>query len=446
MRRAWWSAVWMAAALATGCGSDGNANDGPPGPLAARARGYDTWHEAHHQPLYGATVEVRFTDDSLSEVLRYEGRGDSTIWTGTYLASQALRYSVTNDTQARANVLRIVETLHNHLKVTGRAGFIARYRAPADAPGVHPCDPGDENCHVVTEGPFAGDLWTGNTSRDQYTGWFFGMVLAYDFVDDEAMRQTIRDDVTEVIDAVARQKYLIVDVDGIKTTAGPEALPPFAINWHLVAYHVAGRQQDLDAVLAIAANRDLYELTTFSANNRYVQFYGNNLSHQNYFNAERLSRDLPEVHTLIQTNFRDQIHKSVHLAHNAFFELIHRSVENENDPALDAAILEDIGAFRDAPNRGYAVDPPKAPLDPYSVLLVALQTAIPELADIIGTARLQALEAYPVPYQCSTDFLWQRNPFVVECDPEDPALVNPGVDYLAAYWMARYQGLIGQRD
>ncbi|MBK7977684.1 MAG: hypothetical protein IPK07_32010 [Deltaproteobacteria bacterium] len=78
--------------------------------------------------------------------------------------------------------------------------------------------------------------------------------------------------------------------------------------------------------------------------------------------------------------------------------------------------------------------------------LVALQKLYPPLSDIIGTARLQALEAYPVPLQCSTDFLWQRNPYVVDCDAGSPALVNPGVDYLVAYWMARYQGLISARD
>ena len=167
MLRPRWPGMVLAATLAVGCGGDGGGSGGPAGPLTERARGYDSWHEAHHQPLYGATVEVRFTDESLTDVLQYEGRGDSTIWTGTYLGSQAYRYAVTGETQARANVIRIVDTLHNHLKVTGRPGFIARYRAPADAPGVAGCEPDDENCHVVTEGPFAGDLWTGNTSRDQ---------------------------------------------------------------------------------------------------------------------------------------------------------------------------------------------------------------------------------------------------------------------------------------
>ncbi len=432
--------------VAGGCGGASSSQSGPAGPLLVKARGYDSWHEAHHQPLYGATVEVLFTDDSLTDVLQYDGRGDSTIWTGTYLASQAFRYAVTAEDQAKANILKIADTLHNHLKVTGRPGFIARYRAPADGPGVTPCDPGDEDCHVVTDGPFAGDLWTGDTSRDQYTGWFMGLALAYDFLDDETMRLTIRDDVTEVIDAVARQGYLIVDVDGMKTGAGPEALPPFALTWHLIAYHVAGRQQDLDAATRIASNRTLYEIATISFNNRYVQYYGNNLSHENYLNAERLSRDFDDIHALVQSNFRDQIHKSVHLSHNAFFELIHRAVLADGDPEVDASILEDLAAFDDPPRRGYAVTPPKAAFDPWSVTLVALEQAIPALSDIIGTAHLQAESAYPVPEQCSTDFLWQRNPFVLQCDPEPSSKTNPGVDYLIAYWMARYQGLISARD
>ena len=429
--------------LTTGLVACGDDDSVAPGPLRLRADAYDAWHLANHQPHYGATVEVFFADESLAEPTRHGGAGDSTIWTGTYLGSQALRYAVTGEEQARQNVLRMADTLHHHLRATGKPGFIGRYRAPVGAVGVLPCGETDENCHVVESGEYAGDLWKGNTSRDQYTGWFFGMALAYEHVDDEAMRATIREDVIEVIDRVAADNYLIVDVDGIATTAGPEVLSPFAYTWHLIAYLVAGRDQDLEAAKQVAANRGFFELTSLAYFNRYSEYYGNNLAHTNSYSAARLSRrfELPEIDFFVQV-FENQIHPYVHLTHNAWFETIHQVVVDERIPEIEASIREDLAAFRDAPNRHEAVFPPDAPVDPASVFLELLQDNVDFLEDLTGNIDPQAQEAYPVPFQCSTDFLWQRNPFRFECGAGNLAHVDPGVDYLAAYWMARYHGFL----
>ena len=67
----------------------------------------------------------------------------------------------------------------------------------------------------------------------------------------------------------------------------------------------------------------------------------------------------------------------------------------------------------------------------------------PVLQQIMGDVQVQAAEAFPVQQQCSTDFLWQRNPFSIgPCGNDDPAAVEPGVDYIVAYWMASYHKFI----
>lgn len=72
-----------------------------------------------------------------------------------------------------------------------------------------------------------------------------------------------------------------------------------------------------------------------------------------------------------------------------------------------------------------------------------LQQQIPLLIELMGEIRPQALEAFPVDQQCTTDFLWQRSPFQIDaCGNDDPRYVNPGVDYLAAYWLAEYSKLV----
>jgi hypothetical protein len=68
-----------------------------------------------------------------------------------------------------------------------------------------------------------------------------------------------------------------------------------------------------------------------------------------------------------------------------------------------------------------------------------LEQQFPWLADLIGGIDPQALDAFPIPEQCSAGFAFQKNPFqFTECGVDDPTDVNPGVDYLIAYWLGSY--------
>jgi hypothetical protein len=42
------------------------------------------------------------------------------------------------------------------------------------------------------------------------------------------------------------------------------------------------------------------------------------------------------------------------------------------------------------------------------------------------------------------NYQWSRNPWELEKDPGDPALVESPEDYLLAYWMGRWWGFIGE--
>ncbi|MCL4234617.1 MAG: hypothetical protein KJ042_08870, partial [Deltaproteobacteria bacterium] len=65
--------------------------------------------------------------------------------------------------------------------------------------------------------------------------------------------------------------------------------------------------------------------------------------------------------------------------------------------------------------------------------------------ELMGEANVQADEAFPVDQQCSSGFMFQRNPFSVDaCGSDDPQIVNSGHDYLAAYWTAAYLGRLAK--
>jgi len=439
-------------------GPQGAAAKGQVGELRRKAIDHDLWLETWHLPAYGSHLHVTFKKDTgRTQVDYYHGHGDSCIWTGTYVAGQAFRYKATGDPQARANVIRSVGALSRHLHVTGRKGFIARYVGPASEPGhryeVQSCTEKND-CHLVSSGPYAGDFWKGNTSRDQYTGWFLGMAMAYDLVDDEAMRSQIAADVAEVLDRLIQDRWWIVDVDGIWTTKAPNVLPSQQMTWSLIGYHLTGEQRFLDvfAHWAHPGKRKQLRVGDIALFNRYAQHYGLNLAHENYFNLLRLSRRYadPETHAFLVDLFTSQIHSVVDLQHNPWYTAIYLAEGEVQDREVFLKhrdqLIEDLKDFRPAPKSQYAMTPPEAELDPLSVFLYNLQQELPWLKDLMGTVSIQAAEAYPVRYQCFSDFIFQRNMWAISCgDVEDnPDYVASGNDYLAPYWLAAAYGILDE--
>jgi len=431
-----------------------------PGPLRLKAEAYDAWHEAWHQPDYGGTITARFADDTHTLIDSLHDWGDSTMWTGTYLASQAFRYYVTRDPQARANVLRMVDTLSAHLHVTGTPGYIARYRGSQTGPiyrGDAWCDEQD-SCFSVEEGEFAGDFWWGSTSRDQYIGWFLGMTMACDLVDDEAMREKIRADVLEVVHTLLDNNWVIMAQDGNPTGTAPIVLASTQLAFSTMSHHITGDERIRTELkkLLLDIHRVSYEIADINFMNRYAQYFGNNLGHTSWYNTLRIGGAYFGEEDLgwMTDHFNNAQHSYMRLSHNAWFNGIYMSQggwepAEGTDPYLDQ-LLQDLGDFRDAPNVRYYLpdrDPDTYTVDPDSVALHDLFEQYPILKEIMGEVHVQALEAFPVPMQCTTDFLWQRNPFRIQaCGSDDPLTVYPGVDYLVAYWVSAYHRLLAKEN
>ncbi|MDP8223014.1 MAG: hypothetical protein P9L99_06625 [Candidatus Lernaella stagnicola] len=428
------------------------------GALRTKAEEYDQWHVDYHQPYYGGTIGVVFTDETRAEVAGYHDWGDSCEWTGLYLGSQAMRYHITGDPAVKATAVRIAEYLSGNLHVTETPGFIARYWAEQD-PLIYPSDawcddPAQSRCHHHETGPNAGRWWWGETSRDMYNGWMFGMTAAYDLVDDEDMREMIRDDVTTLFDTLLEQNWWILDEEHAPTDSAPHVEGPMRVAWILMAYHITGEARykaELQKWLRNDHHLTLHVLSiTFM--NRYAQYYGNCLSHELWYNLLRLGKVYfsAEDYAFFLNVFETQVHTFTRLSHNAFYNAVFMSQgdytpEAKDDPYAEQ-LLQDITEFRDAPLARYYLperDPGSYELDPLSVFLHDLMEEYPFLEELMGGVNYQAQEAFGVQQQCSTDFLYQRNPFrFTEWGQDRPDIVNPGVDYLISYWMSAYHKFI----
>ncbi len=410
--------------------------------LEDRALLHEQWFNEYHVSPYGGSGYAYFTAPDSDEVDHYSF-GDSTIWTGTYLASESFRYAVTGDQDAKANAIRTVNALDSHLKITQVPGFIARFAGPDEAPWNTAYTEHDR--YVPGTGEWAGSFWINNTSRDQYTGWFFGMVVAYDLIDDEETRALIREDVQEVIDELRADYYWILGENGLPTDAGPQVIGIMRVCWHLIAAHI------LDTPEYWAQYEQVFEdqksglgISSFSLMNKYYQYYGLNLSHETFFNLLRLERN-PVRRKFYLDIFHTHIRHLVELTHNVFFDDIYlANCERAGECRYYDETLEDVQNqlfdFQDPPVREVPLEIPDWPLDPFTVTISALIDAlnIRELIDI----EPQTLDARPVKWRCPRSFMWQKTPYNIDCPGGDGTEVYPGIDYMIAYWMGRYYNFI----
>ncbi len=134
------------------------------------------------------------------------------LWTGKYVASQALRYAVTGDKDALKNARRSMKSMLLLTSITGIPGFTARAIRRKGEEGYGNGDP---------EWPLAADgscEWKCETSSDEMTGHFFGFSIYYDICADEKEKKQISKAICAIVDHIERNSFRLVDFDGKPTT------------------------------------------------------------------------------------------------------------------------------------------------------------------------------------------------------------------------------------
>src|SRR5262249_41192993 len=170
-----------------------------------------------HMP-HGTILDPVFKTADSDEIDYYSRGGDSAIWTGHYLAAEAFRYRVTSAPEALENVRTALAGIRLLVDVTG-ANLLARCLIPTNSPYAGKIIE-EENRHGVYRGALNGQeyYWIGNTSRDQYSGVFFGLGVAYDMVEDAQTRAEISDVVTRLLDFLVANNWFVVMPNGSIST------------------------------------------------------------------------------------------------------------------------------------------------------------------------------------------------------------------------------------
>jgi hypothetical protein len=372
---------------------------------------------ARHMP-FGTILDPIFAAPDSDQIIGYTHCGDSAIWTGHYLAAEAFRYKVTGSPDALDNVRAALGGLESLLDVTG-TNLTSRCLIPMSSPYAQAIVQ-EESSHGIYQNKQFGWFWVGGTSRDQYSGVFFGLGVAYDLVDNlqdaPDVRPRIASLTTLVLDFLRGHDWSVKMPDGsISTTfVGREDQE---LSFMQVGRHINSSRYstsyDLNRVFwspLVIAPISIEVLD----NNSYFKF---NLDSINLFNLIRLESSSFKG---IYTQAYDILRRHTDDHKNAFFNMIDRALNGPND-ARDADTREMLDEWLLRPRRDLPVD----------------------LRGVYPACGSPDIACAPVPIvdRPRTDFLWQRSPFLLVGQGAG-TIETAGIDYILPYWMGRYYGTI----
>jgi hypothetical protein len=468
-----------------------------------RSRAYDLWLERDNRP-FGGVGSARYADPgTYAKVEGLTGLGDSAIWTGTYLAAEALRLKATGAADALARVHSIVDTLHLFLTVSGDPGLLARFVAPSDAPkpaALYDLDCSAQRVHCGVQRGGGKYDWIGHISRDQYQGVMLGYGIAYEALpSDDPARDTIRADVVTLVKELMKERSL-----PLKLTYNGIGFPVRNVPIRFVV--TSNDELDNGAVVVtIGGSKD----ASMQGVQEFIPDLGDVISQivgfavpiprassaimlASFFRVALRVTDVPSAkadhdaildyylhHTGKGGNVDDWLGVakqwtsgsdacgSNYYANNITMEPLYNLARLEDDPARRNLVREQLLAqamwpvFAPTKNSFFSfiyaanVQSPAAnaaslaktqlaqfPAPPRIQRPVDLRTD-PRYLPHDGSCADQVdhANAVDVGDRPLGDFIWQRQPWGLY-DAGDPKQSAPGVDYLVAYWMGRAHQMI----
>ena len=478
-----------------------NAAVSPGTGMHDRARAYNAWLRKHHLPA--GLNAAYFTDASLTNVAFWSGTGDSALWTGAYLAAEALRYQATGSADAQQNLQHVVEYVHRLFKVTGYPGFMVRYTAP-----VKNADPRIDALYDKTHPDFfttsyqgTDYFYRGGTSRDAYQGPVLGLALAYEQLTSEPHRQMVREALVELCTELIKLRK------GVKITVtfalnGQDYTLPFNADLQYVVLNpdefVGGGPAftvDVSNIDSSSVDGIREFFPDYSVFLKQVPLLGGLFSFPVYragstimlaaiLRSGMLVTDgVPAYaaeHAAITAHYNANINGWIDIMKGYLFTNtgcwekyyglnitmtpMFNLVRLETDPALRASMHNDVLAAKMWPTVKnhknvwfsyiYGCSAPsgtatQAVVDDASAQLALFPPAPNAEHAVDNTGKYtanpacadQTATAVDVSDRWADYFCWQKHPFYMT-HPGDPQMVWPGVDYLLPYWLGRAQGFL----
>jgi hypothetical protein len=371
--------------------------------------------QARHTP-FGTILDPIFASPTSDQIVGYTRCGDSAIWTGHYLAAEAYRYKVTSSADALTNAKKALAGLQLLVDVTG-TNLLARCAVPVSSP-FEPGIASEESANGVHIANANGQqyLWIGNTSRDEYSGAFFGLGVAYDLINDAQVKTQSATLITRMLQFLLDRAWTVVMPNGsISTTfiiRPDQQLTLLQIGRHVNAPQFGNvfKQMAFAMPLIILP----IEIDDADQNSSYFKF---NLDAINFFHL--ISNEPSLLWKLIYLGPYWEFRGTVADHQNAHFNMIDRALSRP-DPVRDANTVAYLDQWLTRPRRDVSVD-----------LRGSVQAC----------GNNEACKPIPIPQRVPTDFLWQRSPFQLTGGGSG-IIEGAGIDYILPYWMARFYKVV----
>jgi uncharacterized protein (TIGR03437 family) len=354
--------------------------------------------QARHVP-FGTLLDPFNASSTSNQIIGYTRCGDSALWTGAYLAAESFRYKVTQSADALQNVKRALAGLKALTDVTGD-NRLARCIVLGSSPFAAGIASEEANNGIHQNPPW---IWVGNTSRDQVVGAFFGLGVAFDLVDDAAVKTGASDLATRLIGFISGHQWSPND-----DVSGTFILRPEELQMLLqVARHVNPSNTVSGPFLVLPVDTGVQN--DVHSNSSYFKF---NLDYLSFYHLVRLQDN--DGNRSAYNTLRN--YTAPH--QNAFFNMMDRALRGP-DAARDAETRALLDQWLERPRRDFYVD----------------------VSSKVAVCGTEACQPVPVPLRSPATFLWEVSPFQLKGGLSG-MIENAGVDYILPYWMARYYGVI----
>jgi hypothetical protein len=354
-----------------------------------------------------------------------EANDNDGLWTAMYGAAECFRYAVTKDPDALKRARRAIEAVLFLEEVTGVPGLPARSYVKKDDPR-----PKDGTWHWTADQQIQ---WKGDTSSDEIVGHFFILSIAYDLLDDEALKARMAAAARLMMDYIIAHGYNLIDVTGKPTTWG---------KWSPEYFAGAGKSDS--ALNALELLSFLKATQHMTGDAKYAAEYRRVAVGMKY--AEQAARYLE---LRVEINYSDE-----ELAMLSFYPFF----RHEKDPQ----ILKALGQWWANCQREknplwiyiYKVGNPGAKFDLDSALttleripmdLISWKVTNSDRRDVTMEKELDRANERQARTLLPPDerpvMKWNGNPFVVD-GGNGGYSEDDGAFFLLPYWMGRYIGAV----
>jgi hypothetical protein len=360
------------------------------------------------------------------------------LWTAMYGAAECFRYAVTKDPDALKRARRAVEAVLFLEEVTGVPGLPARSYVKKDDPR-----PKDGQWHWTADQQIQ---WKGDTSSDEIVGHFFILSIAYDLIDDAALRTRLAGAARKMTDYIVAHGYNLIDVTGKPTTWGKWSPEYFAgvgksdsalnalelLSFLKVSEHLTGDRKYAAEYKKVAVDMKYAEQAARYLELRVeINYSDEELAMLSFYPLFRYEEKSP-----VSTFFRSGLRKKppLHFALDQWWQ----NCQREKNPLWTYI-------FRSAePSMKVDLDGALATLERIPMDLISWKVTNSNRKDVVlEKERDRASEEQAqtlLPADERPVMKWNGNPFVVD-GGNGGFSEDDGGFFLLAYWMGRFLGM-----